>query len=42
MEHPTYGIDIVAFTLAVLLTASIVLIGSHLMDELADVVPPAF
>ena len=40
MEHPTYGIDVVALTLAVLLAAAIVLIGSQLMDELADVVPP--
>jgi hypothetical protein len=40
MEHPTYGIDVVALTLAVLLAAAIVLIGSHLMHELADVVPP--
>jgi hypothetical protein len=41
MEHPAYGIDVVALTLAVLLAAAIVLIGSHLMHELADVVPPA-
>ena len=40
MEHPTYGIDVVALTLAVVLAAAIVLIGSHLMHELADVVPP--
>jgi hypothetical protein len=40
MEHPTYGIDVVALTLAVLLAAAIVLIGSQLMQELADVVPP--
>jgi hypothetical protein len=41
MEHPTYGIDVVALTLAVVVAAAIVLIGSHLTDELADVVPPA-
>jgi predicted lysophospholipase L1 biosynthesis ABC-type transport system permease subunit len=41
MEHPTYGIDVVALTLAVLLAAAIVLIGSQLMDELADQLPPA-
>jgi hypothetical protein len=41
MEHPTYGIDVVALTLAVLLAAAIVLIGSQLMDELAELVPPA-
>jgi hypothetical protein len=40
MEHPTYGIDVLALTLAVVLAAAIVLIGSHLMHELADV-PPA-
>ena len=41
MEHPTYGIDVVALTLAVVLAAAVVLIGSHLMHELADLVPPA-
>ncbi len=41
MEHPTYGISVVALTLAVLLAVAIVMIGSHLMHELADVVPPA-
>jgi hypothetical protein len=40
MEHPTYGINVVALTLAVLLAAAIVLIGNHLMHELADL-PPA-
>jgi hypothetical protein len=41
MEHPTYGIDVLALTLAVLLAAAIVLIGSHLMREIADLMPPA-
>ena len=41
MEHPTYGIDGLALKLAVVLAAAIVLIGSHLMHELAVVVPPA-
>ena len=41
MEHPTYGISVVALTLAVVLATAIVLIGNHLMRELADVVPPA-
>ena len=40
MEHPTYGIDVVALTLAVLLAAANVFIGSYLMHELDDVVPP--
>ena len=41
MEHSTYGISVVALTLAVVLATAIVLIGNHLMRELADVVPPA-
>jgi hypothetical protein len=40
MEHPTYGISVVALTLAVVLATAIVLIGNHVMHELADVVPP--
>ena len=41
MEHPTYFvIDIVALTLAAALAAAVLLIGFHLMHELADL-PPA-
>ena len=41
MEHPTYAVvDIVALTLAAALAAAVVLIGFHLMHELADL-PPA-
>jgi hypothetical protein len=41
MAHPTYVIDIVALTLAAALAAAVVLIGFHLMHELADLMPPA-
>jgi hypothetical protein len=41
MEHQTYAVvDIVALTLAAALAATIVVIGFHLMHELADL-PPA-
>ena len=41
MEHQTYVVvDIVALTLAAALAAAVVLIGFHLMHELADL-PPA-
>ena len=42
MVHPTYGIDVVALTFAVVLAAAIVLLVSHLMPELAELVPPPF
>ena len=42
MEHQTYVVvDIVALTLAAALAAAVVLIGFHLMHELADVVLPS-
>jgi hypothetical protein len=42
MEHQTYAVvDIVALTLAAALAAAVVLLGYHLMHELADRLPPA-
>ena len=41
MERPTYGIDVVALAFAVVLAAAIVLLVSHLMPQLADLMPPA-
>jgi hypothetical protein len=42
MASPSNGLDIVALTFAVVLTAAIVLLLSHLMPRLADLMmPPA-
>lgn len=42
MASPSNGLDIVALTFAVVLTAAIVLLFSHLMPRLADLMmPPA-
>jgi hypothetical protein len=42
MAHPTYyGIDVVALMLALVLAAAIVLLVSHLMPQLADLMAPA-
>jgi hypothetical protein len=42
MAHPTYFvIDVVALALAAALAAAVVLIGFHLLQELADQLPPA-
>jgi hypothetical protein len=41
MAHPTYGIDVATLTLAVVLAAAIVLLVSHIMPQLADLMPPA-
>ena len=41
MASPTYGIDAVALALAVLLAVAILMIGSLLMPELADLIPPS-
>jgi hypothetical protein len=40
MVRPTYGINVLALTLAVLVAAAILMIGS-LMPELADLIPPS-
>jgi hypothetical protein len=41
MIRKTYGIDIVALTLAIIVPAAILMIGSALMREVADPIPPA-
>jgi hypothetical protein len=42
MAHPTYyGIDAVALMLAVVLAAAILMLGSLLIPEVADLMPPA-
>ena len=41
MIRKTYGIDIVALTLAIIVAAAILMIGSALMHEVADPIPPA-
>jgi hypothetical protein len=41
MVRPTYGINVLALTLAVLVAAAILMIGSLLMPELADLIPPS-
>ena len=40
MGSPTYGLDVVALAVAVVLAAALVLLISHLMPLLADVMPP--
>ena len=41
MADPVYeGIDLIALTFAVVLAAAIVLLVSHLMPHLADLLPP--
>jgi hypothetical protein len=40
MGSPTYGLDVVALVFAVVLAAALVLLISHLMPLLADVMPP--
>jgi hypothetical protein len=40
MVRRTYGIDIISLTLAVVLAAAILLIGSLLVPEVADLPPP--
>ena len=39
MASPTYGLDVVALAFAVVLAAALVLLISHLMPLLADVMP---
>ena len=41
MGSPTYGLDVVALAFAVVLAAALVLLISHLMPLLADVMPQA-
>ena len=42
MANPSYGIDVIALTLAVVLAAAIVLLASDLVPYLADLMmPPA-
>ena len=40
MGSPSYGLDVVALALAVVLVAALLLPISHLMPLLADVMPP--
>jgi hypothetical protein len=40
MASPSYGIDVVALALAVVLAATIVLLISHVVPDLADLMPP--
>jgi xanthine/uracil permease len=40
MGSPSYGLDVVALAFAVILAAALVLLISHLMPLLADVMPP--
>ena len=41
MALPAYVINVIALTLAVAVAAAIVLLVSHFMPELAELVPPA-
>jgi hypothetical protein len=40
LASPSYGVDVVALALAVVLAAAIVLLVSHLMPHLADLMMP--
>jgi hypothetical protein len=40
MASPSYGIDVVALAFAVILAAALVLLISHLMPQLADLMMP--
>jgi hypothetical protein len=40
MASPTYGIDVVALAFAVVLAVAIVLLISHLMPQVADLMMP--
>ena len=40
MASPSYGPDVLALALAVILAAAIVMIGYLLMPEVADLMPP--
>jgi hypothetical protein len=41
MAHPASGIDFVALTLVVVLAAAILMLGSLLVPEMAELMPPA-
>jgi hypothetical protein len=40
MASPSYGIDVVALALVVVLAAALLLLVSHLTPDLADLMPP--